>query len=139
MTTTCIFDKDGNLINIGEWDYQYETPKDGAEPVANNPLPEGAYSEEREVFSDADGGRHLAKDPLTEAESWIARHFSTARLLQLKLWWDELPHEGAPKLAAAYNWINAITVAAAGGATNFDAPPHTFEELVAECVTLQQQ
>jgi hypothetical protein len=138
MTTTCIFDASGKLINIGPWDYQYEMPEEG-DPVVGNPLPEGAYSEEREVFTDEDGGRYIAKDPLAEAEKWIAKHFTTARLLQMKVWWDELPHEDTPKLAAVYQWANGVTLAAAGGATDFDAPPHTFEELVAECVASQQQ
>jgi hypothetical protein len=138
MTTTCIFDASGKLINIGPWDYQLRPTQDGGEPVAGNPLPDGAYSEEREVFTDADGGRYIAKDPLIEGEAWIAKHFSTARLLQMKVWWDELPRESTPKLAAVYQWTNGITLAAAGGATTFTAPPHTFEELVAECVALQQ-
>jgi hypothetical protein len=134
MTTTCIFDKDGNLLNIGEWDLQLEPAVDGAEPVANNPLPEGAYSEEREVFVDEDGGRYLAKDPLAEAEKWIAKHFSTARLLQMKVWWDTFPHEDTPMLEAVYDWLNGVTIAAAQGQTTFDAPPHSFEELVAEAM-----
>lgn len=78
-------------------------------------------------------------DPLAAAEAHIAEHFSTARLLQLKLWWDEMSHNEAPKLMATYEWIDAITVSAAGGATVFPAPPHTFEELVVECVAMQQQ
>jgi len=137
MTTTCIFDASGKLINIGPWDYQFST-NDNGEQIAGNPLPEGAYSEEREVFTDEDGGRYIAKDPLVEGEAWIAKYFSTARLLQMKVWWDAFPHEDTPKLAAAYEWANGITVAAAGGATTFAASPHTFEELVAECVALQQ-
>jgi hypothetical protein len=135
MTTICIFDKNGKLINIGEWDYQYSTNTTG-EQAAGNPLPEGAYSEEREVFTDGDAGRYIAKDPLAEAERWIARHFTTARLLQMKVWWDMLG-QSAPKLAASYGWANAITASAAGGATTFAPAPHTFEELVAECVALQ--
>lgn len=46
-------DKDGNLINIGEWE-----DKDGL-----NPLPDGAYSEEAEVVTGFDGGLYLADDP----------------------------------------------------------------------------
>jgi len=46
-------DKDGNLINIGEWEAM-----DGA-----NPLPDGAYSEEADVIVGDDGGRYLIDDP----------------------------------------------------------------------------
>jgi hypothetical protein len=133
MTTTCIFDASGKLINIGPWDYQITQDGDG-NPVAQNPLPEGAYSEDREVFTDANGGRYLAKDPLAEAEKWIAKHFSTARLLQMKDWRDTFPEEDAPTLEAVYDWLNSITIAAAQGQTTFDEPPHTFEELVAEAM-----
>lgn len=75
---TCVFDKDGQLINIGEWDYmlkpvevapaQYD--EEGnliSEAVyevrATNPLPEGAYTEEREVVYDEVYGWRLADDP----------------------------------------------------------------------------
>jgi hypothetical protein len=37
-------------------------------------------------------------------------------------------------LEAVYDWVNAITIQAAQGQTNFAAPPHTFEELVAEAM-----
>jgi len=133
MTTTCIFDASGKLINIGPWDYQYATPENG-DPVATNPLPEGAYSEEREVFTDADGGRYLAKDPLIEGEAWIAKHFSTPRLLQMKVWFDTFAAEDTPKLRAVYDWTSGITIQAAQGQTNFSQPPHSFEELVAEAM-----
>lgn len=94
----CWFDKDGNLINIGEWDpmpeqVEIETrevlvdvPDDynlqpyerwyreipgmkkivrietAFETVERNPIPEGAYSEEREVIQTEDGGYVLAED-----------------------------------------------------------------------------
>jgi hypothetical protein len=133
MTTTCIFDASGKLINIGPWDLQITTDDTGQQ-VEGNPLPEGAYSEEREVFSDADGGRYIAKDPLVEGEKWIAKYFSTARLLQMKDWRDTFPEDDAPMLEAVYDWLNGITIAAAQGQTTFAAPPHTFEELVAEAM-----
>jgi hypothetical protein len=98
MLKTCWFDKDGNLINIGEWDpmpeqVEIETrevlvdvPDDynlqpyerwyreipgmkkivrietAFETVERNPIPEGAYSEEREVIQTEDGGLALAED-----------------------------------------------------------------------------
>jgi hypothetical protein len=72
--------------------------------------------------------------PLALAEAHIASHFSTARLLQMKDWRDTFPEEDAPMLEAVYDWVNAITIQAAQGQTNFAAPPHSFEELVAEAM-----
>lgn len=137
--TTCVFDKNGTLINIGEWDIKLETNEETGETIERNPLPSGAYTEEREVFVGDDGGLYIAKDPLTEAERWIAKHFSTARLLQMKVWWDDLPHEDTPKLADVFNWTANITAMAAGGSTDFAPPPHDFSALVQECVLAAQQ
>jgi len=137
MTTTCIFDANGKLINIGPWDYRIYTNDDG-EQITGNPLPEGAYSEEREVFTDTDGGRYITKNPLIAGEAWIAAHFSTARLLQMKVWLDTLPAEDTPKLRAVYDWTSTITIQAAQGQTAFSEPPHSFEELVAEAMPLIQ-
>jgi hypothetical protein len=78
-----------------------------------------------------------APSPLDLAEVHISRYFSVARLLQMKVWWDTFNHEDTPKLAAVYLWTNNVTVSAAGGQTEFTAPPHTFEELIAEAVALQ--
>jgi hypothetical protein len=75
-----------------------------------------------------------APNPLALAEAHIASYFSTARLLQMKDWRDTFPEEDAPTLEAVYDWLNSITIAAAQGQTTFDAPPHTFEELVAEAM-----
>ena len=68
------------------------------------------------------------------AEAHIASHFTTARLLQMKDWRDTFPEDDAPMLEAVYDWLNGITIQAAQGQTNFAAPPHTFEELVAEAM-----
>ena len=73
-------------------------------------------------------------NPLDLAETHIASHFSTARLLQMKVWWDTLPHEETPKLAAVFAWTTGVTVQAAQGQTNFAAPPYTFDELLVEAV-----
>jgi len=73
-------------------------------------------------------------NPLDAAEAHIAAHFSTPRLLQMKDWRDTFPEEDAPMLEAVYDWLNGITIAAAQGQTTFAAPPHTFEELVAEAM-----
>jgi len=48
-----IKDKNGNLINIGDWDNH-----NGA-----NPLPEGATEHDAEVVTGYDGGLYLADDP----------------------------------------------------------------------------
>lgn len=72
--------------------------------------------------------------PLALAEAHIASFFTTARLLQMKDWRDTFPEEDAPMLEAVYDWINGITIQAAQGQTNFTAPPHTFEELIAEAM-----
>lgn len=71
---------------------------------------------------------------LALAESHVAKHFSTARLLQMKDWRDTFPVEDAPSLGAVYDWLNSITIQAAQGQTTFSDPPHTFEELVAEAM-----
>jgi hypothetical protein len=77
MIKKCWFDADGNLINIGEWDTQLEQVEVEPEKydeqgnkiadavyytVERNPLPEGAYCEEREVIQTEDGGLALAED-----------------------------------------------------------------------------
>jgi hypothetical protein len=48
-----IRDKNGNLINIGDWD-----DKEG-----KNPLPEGATEHDAEVVEGYDKGFYLADDP----------------------------------------------------------------------------
>ena len=77
-----------------------------------------------------------AVDTLAAAEAWVAAHFSTPRLLQMKVWYDTFPHEDCPKLDSVYTWANAVTIQAAQGNTNFQEPPHTFEELVAEAMSI---
>jgi hypothetical protein len=74
---------EGQVINIGEWDYVYqeqivqkpmnlseltpETNMDDYKPktviVARNPMPEGAFEDEADVVVGADGGLYLANDP----------------------------------------------------------------------------
>ena len=53
-----IKDKDGNLINIGDWDYQIDEDK-----KQHNPLPEGATEHDAEIVTGYDGGLYLADDP----------------------------------------------------------------------------
>lgn len=72
MIKTCIFDADGNLINIGEWDYMVQPVQVGVddetgEPIyedqVTNPLPDGAYTEECEVVYSEEHGWRLADVP----------------------------------------------------------------------------
>lgn len=48
MKIKCYFDKDNNLINIGEWESEH-------------PLPEGAFEKEEEVITNEDGSRSIVK------------------------------------------------------------------------------
>ncbi|HIB0235175.1 TPA: hypothetical protein ACWSRY_004858 [Escherichia coli] len=61
-----IRDKDGNVINIGEWDYMEESIEDpetgDVTTVRYNPLPAGATSADEEVVELPDGGL-AAKNP----------------------------------------------------------------------------
>jgi len=77
-------------------------------------------------------------NPLAMAERHVARHFSATQLLQCKVWWDTFPSEDVPKLAAVYDWANAVTLQAASGNTEFTEPPHSFAELVEEAVAIMQ-
>ena len=49
INQTIVYDADGNVINIGPWNYRYELvwldendPSKGRHKVAANPLPDGA-------------------------------------------------------------------------------------------------
>lgn len=95
MTKTCVFDANGNLINIGEWEYQYEQVE--VEPAeydekgnlikeavyeerTMNPLPDGAYTEEREVVEGPDGGLYLADQPIPPSAEERLEALETALL-----------------------------------------------------------
>lgn len=56
-----IRNKDGLLINIGDWDYQIEII--GDIEIIRNFLPEGATEHDAEVVKGYDGGFYLADDP----------------------------------------------------------------------------
>jgi hypothetical protein len=89
---------------------------------------------------ECNGGIRYFKDgyisPITLAEQYIENYFSVARLLQMKVWWDEIPHENTPKLAAVYQWTASVTGAAIAGQTTFNEPPHTFDEITEEIAGL---
>lgn len=44
----------GEIINVGPWDYQLTTDEDGTQ-VINNPIPDGAIEEDVEYTLDARG------------------------------------------------------------------------------------
>jgi hypothetical protein len=73
---------------------------------------------------------------LNLAESHIASYFTTARLLQMKVWWDLLPRDQTPILNAVYNWISDVTIQAVEGKKVFDNPPNTFDEVIKEIIPL---
>jgi hypothetical protein len=74
-------------------------------------------------------------DPIELAEAHIGKYFSTPKLLQMKVWWDAIPHEGTPKLAATFAWTAQVTGSSLQGATEFALPPFPFAEVVAECAS----
>lgn len=61
-----IRDRDGNIINIGEWDYQTEEYTDDnglTQKVISSPYPEGATEADEEVITGWDGGLYVKGDP----------------------------------------------------------------------------
>lgn len=64
-----IRDKEGKVINIGEWDFQKSiiTEDDGSEYVViGNPFPDGATESEEDVVTGWDGGLYVDGDPRSE-------------------------------------------------------------------------
>jgi hypothetical protein len=78
----------------------------------------------------------LQPQPIDLAEQHIGKHFSTPRLLQMKVWWDTFPHEATPKLAQTYGWADAVTRSAIGGSTEFPEPPFSFQDIAEEIVSI---
>jgi len=76
-----------------------------------------------------------AQDPIELAEQHIGKFFSTPKLLQMKVWWDALPHEATPLLAATFAWTTQVTGSAVQGATAFAEPPYPFAAVAAECTS----
>jgi hypothetical protein len=89
---------------------------------------------------ESNGGIRYFRDnilnSITLAEQHIENYFSVARLLQMKVWWDEIDHANTPKLAAVYQWTASVTGAAIAGQTTFNAPPYTFDEVTQEIASL---
>ena len=59
MKEICYFDKDGNLINIGVWNHKFEKPTHDEEEIETNPIPDGAYTEEKEIVINEDGSKSI--------------------------------------------------------------------------------
>jgi hypothetical protein len=55
-----IYDSNGTLINIGDWDYKITTDEEGNE-VIGNPLPAGAVEKDEEVVTNPDGSRSVVQ------------------------------------------------------------------------------
>ena len=68
MLKKVIRDVNGTVINIGDWEYNYETDDEGVE-VAKNPLPEGAVISEETVVETSDGGLAASSDFVTLRKS----------------------------------------------------------------------
>jgi len=76
------------------------------------------------------------EDFLKEAEEHIKKSFSTAQLLQAKVWLDIIPHEATPKLMSLFQWTGQVTGASIQGSRKFDEPQVTFKEVAMECIPL---
>lgn len=113
---------------------------DGRSIFFNNMQSFDLNSEATEKEFEFIGGIRYFRDgyvsPVTLAEQHIENYFSVARLLQMKVWWDEIPHTSTPKLAAVYQWTADTTNAAIAGQTTFTVPPYTFEEITQEIASL---
>lgn len=76
-------------------------------------------------------------DPYDEAEKYIDSFFSTAKLLQLKVWYDSIPHDLTPKLISIVQWQTEITRKANAGQITFtDIPQYNFDEVANECLSV---
>ena len=55
-----IYDYNGKIINIGDWDYKITTDEEGNEVICN-PLPDGAVERDEEVVTNSDGSRSVVQ------------------------------------------------------------------------------
>lgn len=57
MLTKIVYrDKDGTVINIGDWDYMESIDPETGEKIVNNPLPMGYTTKEENIMILPDGG-----------------------------------------------------------------------------------
>jgi hypothetical protein len=98
----------------------------------NTPLPPDQPAQEQ-----------IQKNALAIAEQFINGQFSTTQLLQMKTWWDAIPHNATPKLSAVYQWIEDVTKKAITTTTSYElssikenSTPFTFIDLSQEIKTV---
>ena len=75
-------------------------------------------------------------DYILNAEEFIKSYFSTAKLLQCKVWFDLIPHASTPKLVSLFQWTSTVTGLSLQNINTFPACPVTFIEVAQECVPL---
>ncbi|MBY8106376.1 hypothetical protein KW456_04515 [Vibrio fluvialis] len=56
-----VYRLNGEAINIGDWDYQFD-----ANGIAENPLPDGVSTSDEECVIGWDGGLYVADDPAAD-------------------------------------------------------------------------
>lgn len=57
MLTKIVYrDKDGTVINIGDWDYMESIDPETGEKIINNPPPTGYTTKEENIITLPDGG-----------------------------------------------------------------------------------
>jgi hypothetical protein len=130
--TDWILSPDINLSNKIEWFNYRQQLRDLPETFATPE--EVVWPEKPSVITpDAENENNLFK-----AELFINNFYSPTRLLQMKTWWDEIPHQMTPKLSATYVWIENVTKFAITSENldqtnlqNFQ-PPFTFVDVSQE-------
>ena len=73
---------------------------------------------------------------LFAAERYISGYFTNMQLLQMKNWWDTIPHDYTPKLSAAYIWTDDVSKTALSGGNIFPLPPFVFTDIAVEINSL---
>jgi hypothetical protein len=130
--TDWILSPDINLSNKIEWFNYRQQLRDLPETFATPE--EVVWPEKPSVITpNAENENNLFK-----AELFINNFYSPTRLLQMKTWWDEIPHQMTPKLSATYVWIENVTKFAITSENldqtnlqNFQ-PPFTFVDVSQE-------
>lgn len=91
-----------------------------------------AYQSEADAIAAAPPAPVEFGEALALAERHIDATFSPSQLIQLKNWYDVIPHENAPKLMATYQWTAEVAGTAAQLSVNFPPAPHSFVEIASE-------
>ncbi len=129
--TDWVLSPDLNISNKIEWFSYRQQLRDLPETFATPE--EVVWPEKPTVIPNAENENNLFK-----AELFINNFYSPTRLLQMKTWWDEIPHQFTPKLSATYTWIEQVTkfvitseVFDETNLQNFQ-PPFTFVDISQE-------